>query len=465
MSKHYTQSTASIKSVTIDTAILDAKKIMVYPGKGSSTDRTNILNLISENTKEINYLKNTDYLDTREEVFEDDIWSSTISVLDDENGKRIIKHHNNEIVLTEETRLNDASIIHNNKAYFGDLDENYKSENYINVETDKIVAATNAKWLPVACIVNEASFNNLKYYEGIDTEFLSNTDFLCVDFPNLKTNILGFSGLKNDINKILIEARLPKLYFDAGGFGNSDISHFSGDMHSLAFSLRTFAGCNSLIVFEGDLSSLFVGEGTFMSAEILSDFRGNLSNLMIGDNMFSSTSLCPESVRFIANSLQKIDKTIDKNFEIEVYTLNGPVKQQVSISNGEMVLNGENLGTIGNITISWMDIESLSEEEKAIILYDIFPIITSKGWTIDTNLVSVTNEASTIDIEQKYYKKLHIPTTGFFGKGLVSMATHRDIDGNLYAIMEAENVINNDGHWELFESKEMAAQQWGLETI
>ena len=188
-------------------------------------------------------------------------------------------------------------------------------------------------------------------------------------------------------------------------------------------------------------------------------------DLMIGDNMFSSTSLCPESVRFIANSLQKIDKTIDKNFEIEVYTLNGPVKQQVSISNGEMVLNGENLGTIGNITISWMDIESLSEEEKAIILYDIFPIITSKGWTIDTNLVSVTNEASTIDIEQKYYKKLHIPTTGFFGKGLVSMATHRDIDGNLYAIMEAENVINNDGHWELFESKEMAAQQWGLETI
>lgn len=464
MSKHYTQSTAALKTVTLDTVILDANKIMVHPGKGPSSDRKNILDIIGDNTKEINYLKNTDYLDTREEVFEDDIWSSSISVFDDENGKRVIKHNNDGIILTGETRLNEASIIHNNKAYFGDLDENFKSEDYINVETDKIVAVKNGKWLPVACIINEGKFNELKCYEGTNTEISTNVDVLSVEFPNLKCCNYGFYGLKNDNKKILIKAKLPKLKTDGYSFQHSDISHFSGDMSSLILSFISFGNCKSLTVFEGDLSSLLIGYGTFLSSESLSDFRGDLSNLLVGDAMFSFTSLCPESVRFIANSLPKIDKTIDQNFEIEIYTDNGSCKKQLLISNGELEADGM-FFPVGNISISWTDIESLSEEEKAIILYDIFPIITSKGWTIDTNLKSVTDEASTVDIEENYYKKLRISTTGILNKGLMSLASHRDIDGNLYVIMEAKNVINNDGHWESFESKEMAAQHWGLEAI
>lgn len=48
MSKYYDKTAASFKSVTIDTKVLDAQKILVKPSTGDSTERVNILDLISE---------------------------------------------------------------------------------------------------------------------------------------------------------------------------------------------------------------------------------------------------------------------------------------------------------------------------------------------------------------------------------------------------------------------------------
>jgi hypothetical protein len=48
MSKYYDKTAASFKSVTIDTKILDAQKILVNPATGDSTERVNILDLINE---------------------------------------------------------------------------------------------------------------------------------------------------------------------------------------------------------------------------------------------------------------------------------------------------------------------------------------------------------------------------------------------------------------------------------
>ena len=48
MSKHYTQTTAALKAVTIDAAKIDAQKIMVYPGSGDKNTRKNILQVIDE---------------------------------------------------------------------------------------------------------------------------------------------------------------------------------------------------------------------------------------------------------------------------------------------------------------------------------------------------------------------------------------------------------------------------------
>ena len=52
MSKNYTQSTASLQAVTVDTHILDANKILIYPGTGERSERTNILEIIKNNVPE-----------------------------------------------------------------------------------------------------------------------------------------------------------------------------------------------------------------------------------------------------------------------------------------------------------------------------------------------------------------------------------------------------------------------------
>ena len=46
MSKFYDKSAAAFKATTIDTKILDAQTIKVYPGTGSLDSRVNLLDLI-----------------------------------------------------------------------------------------------------------------------------------------------------------------------------------------------------------------------------------------------------------------------------------------------------------------------------------------------------------------------------------------------------------------------------------
>ena len=52
MSKLYTTKTAALKAVKIDSNIVDAKKIFVYPGAGDRTERVNILDLLANNNSE-----------------------------------------------------------------------------------------------------------------------------------------------------------------------------------------------------------------------------------------------------------------------------------------------------------------------------------------------------------------------------------------------------------------------------
>ena len=52
MSKEYTQKTAALNAVTVDTHILDANKILLYPGTGERSERTNILDIIKNSVPE-----------------------------------------------------------------------------------------------------------------------------------------------------------------------------------------------------------------------------------------------------------------------------------------------------------------------------------------------------------------------------------------------------------------------------
>ena len=53
MGKNYTQSTASLKTVTHDTFVLDAQKIMIYPGSGDRGSRVNIIDTIKDTESKI----------------------------------------------------------------------------------------------------------------------------------------------------------------------------------------------------------------------------------------------------------------------------------------------------------------------------------------------------------------------------------------------------------------------------
>ena len=52
MGKNYTQSTAALNAVTVDTHILDANKILLYPGTGDRNERANILDIIKNSAPE-----------------------------------------------------------------------------------------------------------------------------------------------------------------------------------------------------------------------------------------------------------------------------------------------------------------------------------------------------------------------------------------------------------------------------
>ena len=71
MSKAYTEQTATLKTVTHDTTVLDSQKILVYPGEGARSERKDILAIINEND---DLIKNeVSALDTRLDDAEADI--------------------------------------------------------------------------------------------------------------------------------------------------------------------------------------------------------------------------------------------------------------------------------------------------------------------------------------------------------------------------------------------------------
>ena len=89
MSKEYTTKTAALKATTIDTRILDAKKIMVYPGGGDEKERKDILDVI-KNSVEI--------LDSRgENATEYDVWGTWVEKTED--GKFIL--HDDYVYINE----------------------------------------------------------------------------------------------------------------------------------------------------------------------------------------------------------------------------------------------------------------------------------------------------------------------------------------------------------------------------
>lgn len=417
MSKAYTTKTAALKAVTIDSSIIDAKKIFVYPGAGDRTERVNILDLI-EGAKTI-------YDERGTNTTENDIWGREIEMID---GKTHIRHKWLNAVIDDETKSNIVYVAYN-KALNND------DSLILNIECDKIKSAVETFATP-----------SLTSFSG--------------DLSNLED---ASSMFKNSSLKIC-DWNLPSLANAQSMFEGSTIATFVADLPSLLNSKSMFKYTGVIDSFSGNLNNLFDGESMFESSAItsfksyipylykgtnmfanssISNITASFTNLLDGTGMFENTNLTADSVRMIAETLPQINEFTYEEDGSKTYAwANGLTFKyyipQWSDEKEDMKNIGVNLeispDNIGEIMITWQDTSLLSKKEKAVIIYEYFKLINLKGWTVATNLYEdlTDSEGNAIEPSGLYYRAVQVETA--------DDATHTDSEGNYYRIYIATSV-------------------------
>lgn len=411
MSKVYTTKTAALKATIIDSNIIDAKKIFVYPGTGDRTERINILDLI-EDAKTI-------YDERGTNTTENDIWGRSVEINED---KTYIRYKWLNAVIDDETKSNIAYVIYN-KAFNAD------DSLVLNIECDRLKSAIGTFATP-----------SLTTFSG--------------DLSNLENGSLMFANSSLNV----CEWNLLSLADAQSMFEGSTISSFTGDLPSLLNAKAMFKYTGFLNSFSGNLDTLFDAESMFESSSITSfkthapylykgtnmfanssiaDITVSFSNLLTGVGMFENTNLSPDSVRIIAETLPQINgftyaedgtKTYPwaNGVSFKYYTpIWSDEKEDTENSDNYLTVSADD---IGEIMITWQDTSVLSKEEKAVIIYDYFKLMTLKGWTVVTNLYEdLTDEdGNVISPSGTYYRAVAVTTS--------DAATHIDGSENYYRI-------------------------------
>lgn len=411
MSKLYTTKTAALKATTIDSNIIDAKKIFVYPGAGDKTDRVNILDLI-EDAKTI-------YDERGTNTTENDIWGRSVEI---NEGKTYIRYKWLNADIDDEIKSNIAYVTYN-KAFNAD------DSLVLNIECDRLKSAVGAFATP--------SFTN---FSGD----LSNLEDGSSMFANSSLNVCEWNLLS------LADAQ--------NMFEGSTISSFTGDLPSLLNAKAMFKYTGSLDSFSGNLDTLFDAESMFESSSITSFkthapylYKGtnmfanssianitvSFSNLLTGVGMFENTNLSPDSVRIIAETLPQINgftyaedgtKTYPwaNGVSLKYYTpIWSDEKEDMENFLNHLTISADDMG---EIMITWQDTSVLSKEEKAVIIYDYFKLMNLKGWTVVTNLYEDLTDENGNEIipSGTYYRAVAVTTS--------DAATHVDGSGNYYRI-------------------------------
>lgn len=376
MSTEYTTQTAALKATTIDTRILDAKKIMVYPGGDDKKERKDILDVI-KNSVEI--------LDSRgENATEYDVWGTWVEKTDD--GKFILHDDYVYINAVEDARLlscpdiESVTTIADNKLF------DSAGNVVLNFQFDKFQGGGQLSIL----------FPNVQSFSGnLDNCLFSIGLFLGTSFEGR-----GF------------DSNLPNLVGEVMTFGASGLKKFDSNLQSLKFSCVTFNATPRLESFSSSLDNLQAAYGMFLNSSIetfssyvpkLHDgkdmFRNSnirevdaiFSNLLDGTGMFDNTNLSLESVRKIAESLPVINIYEYDEEGNKVFIYENGVEYKVDVEEivdfddeQKFIISPD---WIGEMMITWKDPEQFSKEEKAIIIHEYFELMLAKGWTVITNLM------------------------------------------------------------------------------
>ena len=208
-------------------------------------------------------------------------------------------------------------------------------------------------------------------------------------------------------------------------FGYTPLTSFSCDLSSLVNGESMFYS-TSLTSFDSDLSSLVIGRNMFHDCTSLTSFSGDLSSLIDGNNMFNNTSLTPQSVMYIVESIRNIteEKAKYTNGEIPWVTYNSETQKYSALfgfmENGKYVVtyNSPNPYTgaiyasdVGKLTLGidvTNDSETINQQLQTFAegcLCDSWAELkqefVDKGWTV-TFQYGGTNTDITLSEDEKF---------------------------------------------------------------
>ena len=273
-------STYTIKTPSLKTTVLDARKLTSYTVQADSI-KVGDKNVATED-KLITSIKHTG--DNREVITENDLWGSWAEIKDGE-----VIFHDDEVVNpskdTQDAWNRKITKVENNKAYVGD-------NLYANIQTEKIKDG-------------DSMFQNCSYLTSFtsDLSSLDNGNYMFgrssiisfeSDLSSLKTGDYMFtncSGLTSFISD------LSALQTGRYMFASCGLTNFNTDLSSLTNGFCMFAECG-FSTFTSDLSSLTKGTMMFDSCENLTTFTSDLPSLTIGSMMFE---LCPNLTTFTSD--------------------------------------------------------------------------------------------------------------------------------------------------------------------
>lgn len=410
MSKSYTQRTAALKAVILDANTIDAKKLLIYPGKGDKNDRINIIELISQSIADAT----EEYFDERgENKTEYDIWGHYVESKD---GKTTIHHEWLTGSFTDELKKNIVKVS-NNK--ITDRNGNLVA----NIEIDRLKDGTGLFYsTPLEIFIGDLS--NLE----IGGYMFSNTDFTSIDssFKSLVNAVDMFRESKivyfsNDLNEVLQADGMFK--------STTKLKTFDSNMNKLLSAKEMFNN-STIETFNASIPYLYNGRAMFSGSNI-QNINASFSNLLDGFEMFRDTNLSLDSLRVIAETLPAINAFNYKEGGSKEYVWANGIKINYQSKMWDWTLKDTrnttgvlsiSPKTIGEITITWKDTSTLTKEEKAIAVREYFKLMNLKGWTVITNLCEEGVETDTSwskVIEGITYEApfIYFPTTGLPNRG------------------------------------------------
>lgn len=242
------------------------------------------------------------------------------------------------------------------------------------------------------------TFDNLRILEGQDTFIDWNPDR---GWPNLYKTCFRFDELERANNTYfncvgVWHVDFPQLYeanhlFGYRNAGTENEKGYAwqiyGDFPSLTVGESLFEGTTNLREVKVSMPLLLTGTNAFKNCKNLRIFVGDLTNLVTGVGMFENTCLDVDSVRRIAKgvrNLKRWEKRLgDTGVQLKPNLLRYDENGKPVYYDGYKLITPEEAC---KMTITWSSFSHLTQNEKATILYELFPIMHNKGWDVITNL-------------------------------------------------------------------------------